>query len=36
MKESGIEKIFRIARNLLILGGADEIQRVNIAKTLGL
>ena len=36
MKESGIEKIFRIARNLRIPGGTDEIQRVNIAKALGL
>jgi acyl-CoA dehydrogenase len=36
MKESGIEKIFRIARNLRIPGGTDEIQRVNIAKVLGL
>ena len=35
-KESGIEKIFRIARNLRIPGGTDEIQRVNIAKALGL
>ncbi|MCS6925723.1 MAG: acyl-CoA dehydrogenase [Candidatus Binatia bacterium] len=35
-KESGIEKIFRIARNLRIPGGTDEIQRVNIAKMLGL
>ena len=36
MKESGIEKIFRIARNLRIPGGIDEIQRVNSAKALGL
>lgn len=36
MKDSGIEKIFRIARNLRIPGGTDEIQRVNIAKALGL
>lgn len=35
-KDSGIEKIFRIARNLRIPGGTDEIQRVNIAKALGL
>ena len=35
-KEAGIEKIFRIARNLRIPGGTDEIQRVNIAKALGL
>ena len=35
-KQSGIEKIFRIARNLRIPGGTDEIQRVNIAKALGL
>jgi len=36
MKDSGIEKIFRIARNLRIPGGTDEIQHVNIAKALGL
>lgn len=36
MKEAGIEKIFRIARNLRIPGGTDEIQRVNIAEALGL
>ena len=36
MKDSGIENIFRIARNLRIPSGADKIQRVNIAKALGL
>ena len=30
------EAFYRIARNLRIPGGTDEIQRVNIAKALGL
>lgn len=34
--ETGIEQIFRVARNLRIPAGTDEIQRLTIARTLGL
>ena len=36
MKNSEINKLFQIARNLRIPGGADEVQRSTIAETLGL
>lgn len=34
--DAGLEEIFRIARNLRIPAGTDEIQRLTIARTLGL
>lgn len=34
--ETGIEQIFRVARNLRIPAGTDEIQRLTIARALGL
>ena len=34
LKETGVEAIFRVARNLRIPGGASELMRANIAKTL--
>jgi acyl-CoA dehydrogenase len=36
MKNSKINKLFLIARNLRIPGGSDEVQRTTIAETLGL
>ncbi|MBI3965966.1 MAG: acyl-CoA dehydrogenase [Chloroflexi bacterium] len=35
-KSLHLEKIFRVARNLRIPAGTTEMQRINIAKTLGL
>jgi len=36
MRDTDINKLFQIARNLRIPGGADEVQRTTIAETLGL
>ncbi len=36
MKDTTINKLFQIARNLRIPGGTDEVQRTTIAETLGL
>lgn len=36
MKDTPINKLFLIARNLRIPGGSDEVQRTTIAQTLGL
>ncbi len=36
MRNTEINKLFQIARNLRIPGGADEVQRTTIAETLGL
>ena len=36
MREGGVERIFRVARNLRIPAGTTEIQKRTIAKTLGL
>ena len=36
MKNSDINRLFLIARNLRIPGGTDEVQRTTIAETLGL
>lgn len=36
MKDSEINKLFLVARNLRIPGGTDEVQRTTIAETLGL
>ena len=36
LKSTGLEHIFRVARNLRIPGGTAEIQRREIARSLGL
>lgn len=36
MRDSSINKLFQIARNLRIPGGTDEVQRTTIAESLGL
>ena len=36
MKNTDVNKLFQIARNLRIPGGSDEVQRTTIAETLGL
>ena len=36
MRDTDINKLFQIARNLRIPGGTDEVQRTTIAETLGL
>lgn len=36
LKDTALNKLFRIARNLRIPGGTDEVQRTTIAQTLGL
>jgi len=36
MKDTTINKLFQLARNLRIPGGTDEVQRTTIAETLGL
>jgi hypothetical protein len=36
MKDTVVNKLFQIARNLRIPGGTDESQRNTIAETLGL
>ena len=36
MRNTEINKLFQIARNLRIPGGTDEVQRTTIAETLGL
>ena len=36
MRAGGVERVFRVARNLRIPAGATEIQKSTIAKTLGL
>ncbi len=36
MRNTEVNKLFQIARNLRIPGGADEVQRTTIAETLGL
>ena len=36
MKDSALNKLFLLARNLRIPGGTDEVQRTTIAGTLGL
>lgn len=36
MKDSDVNKLFLIARNLRVPGGSDEVQRTTIAETLGL
>jgi alkylation response protein AidB-like acyl-CoA dehydrogenase len=36
MRNNPVNKLFQIARNLRIPGGADEVQRTTIAETLGL
>ena len=36
MRDTEINKLYQIARNLRIPGGTDEIQRTTIAETLGL
>ena len=36
LKDSEVNKLFQIARNLRIPGGSDEVQRTTIAETLGL
>ena len=34
LKDSPVNKLFRIARNLRIPGGSEEVQRTTIAQTL--
>ena len=36
MRDTSINKLFQIARNLRIPGGTDEVQRTTIAESLGL
>jgi alkylation response protein AidB-like acyl-CoA dehydrogenase len=36
MREGGVERIYRVARNLKIPAGSTEIQKRTIAETLGL
>ncbi len=36
MKDTPINKLFLIARNLRIPGGSDEVQRATVPQTLGL
>jgi alkylation response protein AidB-like acyl-CoA dehydrogenase len=36
LRDTDINKLFQIARNLRIPGGTDEVQRTTIAETLGL
>lgn len=36
LRDTEVNKLFQIARNLRIPGGADEVQRTTIAETLGL
>lgn len=36
MRDSDVNKLFLIARNLRVPGGSDEVQRTTIAQTLGL
>lgn len=36
MRDSAVNKLFLIARNLRVPGGSDEVQRTTIAQTLGL
>lgn len=36
MRDNPVNKLFLIARNLRVPGGADEVQRTTIAETLGL
>ena len=36
MRDTDVNKLFQIARNLRIPGGTDEVQRTTIAETLGL
>ena len=36
MRDSAVNKLFLIARNLRVPGGSDEVQRSTIAQTLGL
>ncbi|MBI2935473.1 MAG: acyl-CoA dehydrogenase family protein [Chloroflexi bacterium] len=36
LKDTTINKLFRIARNLRVPGGSDEVQRATIAQTFGL
>jgi alkylation response protein AidB-like acyl-CoA dehydrogenase len=36
LKDTSINKLFRIARNLRIPGGTDEVQRATIARSFGL
>jgi acyl-CoA dehydrogenase len=36
MRAGGIERVFRVARNLSIPAGTTEVQKRTIAKTLGL
>lgn len=36
MKDSPVNRVFLIARNLRVPGGSDEVQRTTIAQTLGL
>lgn len=36
MREGGVERVFRVARNLKIPAGTTEVQKRTIAKTLGL
>lgn len=36
MRDGGVERVFRVARNLRIPAGATEIQKQTIARTLGL
>jgi alkylation response protein AidB-like acyl-CoA dehydrogenase len=36
VSETGVEQIFRVARNLRVPAGTDEMQRLSIAQTFGL
>jgi alkylation response protein AidB-like acyl-CoA dehydrogenase len=36
MREGGVERVFRVARNLRIPAGTTEMQKRTIAETLGL
>ena len=36
LKNTDVNKLFQIARNLRIPGGSDEVQRTSIAESLGL
>lgn len=36
MRDGGVERVFRVARNLRIPAGTTEIQKRTIAKTFGL
>ena len=36
MRDTSVNKLFQIARNLRIPGGTDEVQRTTIAESLGL